>query len=294
MSIFKHVWNFSSSPGGDWSEVHHMEADTIEQSVDLIGQALIDKRLSILDDVNTLDSIDVIPVHPGGAGQQIPVERDGTHVDQTGPANLGEAARLTLNGSPNGRRFLWMRGVPEHFIERDQTTGKTRVLPEFSKSLVSILQMWRAVGYGVLVRTRAKPPGSAGAGSEKNFIDSVTYLAGGMTALTRTGTGTPPLVGEEISLGGFSPRLFPFLNGTSRVVKIDATGGGEKYLIRHTGVPLNVAISTSGGWMIKITWGVKVYNPAISPRPVLVTRQTKNEDTGSRGARSARGGRGSV
>lgn len=287
MPIFKHVWNFKG-PDARWSEVHHQNIGDIQEAVNSIRFSMIQKRIDVLSPVCTLQNVSIMGVHPATLGTSLPVNQKGQSVGTTGgggePANAGEAARFALLGETGGRRFLWMRGLPEVAVDR-LTDGTPRVLPSFTKTVLALLQQWAGAGYGILTRTRKQRTNPDADGYPK-LITGITYKAGGLVKLTYADGTTTPAANSDIVLGGFNLRYFPWAQGVRRVVS-DVNGT----FIEGVGLPLDVLLEVKQGYTMRVSYSVKTYKSNSLAEPKLAIRQTKNADTGSVGARSVKGGR---
>lgn len=284
MPIFRHIWNFSGQQGSPrWAEVHHQNIGAIDEAVVSIRPSIVDKRLSILAKNYKLDSISVLGVHPSSLGTDIEYGRSGTADFDATPANPGEAARFSLAGATGGRRFLWMRGLPEDAIKLN-ATAELVINPGFLRDLGTLVGLWAGAGYGVLTRTRRQRTDPVGLGYP-NLITGVTYKAGGLTQLTLAAGSLVPVKGTEIVLGGFDRRSFYWASGTKLVVIADPL------TIEQTGLPHDLLIDVTRGYYFTAAYTIRTYSTLNAIKCKMATRKTKNDNTGSRGARSALGGR---
>lgn len=289
MPLWKHEWVFTSSPSGRWSEVYYSDEPDIATAVDYSAGLLIARR-KLLHPINRFQKIVVSNIEGLRESLPVPVNAPGTWGGiQSTPANLAEAAVCSLVSTViAARRKLWLRGLPEEAIARAQTTGVasqdviwTGLLQNFIGELASPDNR-----FVILVRKRNKL--EPGADQTKRYvITGITSAADGTTKLTFNGVNEIPN-GSNVVIGAVDKRRFPGLRGTYPVIKSDIDGVHVEY----EGILVGALQAVTKGYAYRLEYRPGAFiSPAFSGWQYLGSRQTKNELTGSVGARSAGPGR---
>lgn len=285
MPLFKEVWHFESSPSGSWNEVYYSEAPTLDYAADF-PPTLLQDRLNLLHPVNELAWIRVSDVQIPRVATVRPINRKGERflslVDADGPANLDEAAVITLSSTvvPASRK-LWLRGMAETDVSRDRSTGQTIILPTFRGLIDAWIRRLASANNNYVIKTRTR------VGQVDVVRGNIIKLAPSLNP-TMTDITTDPVLnvgsGDRIVVNSADPKITPGLRGEFAVY--GAIGGVITIPYR---LPLDQVLTTvARGYVFRsLLRSGAIINPKASGFAYLGSRRSKNERTSSRGARRA-------
>lgn len=275
--LFKEVWQFSSPGGGPWNEVYYESSGTLAEAASF-NEAFRVSRLALLAEQCTWKKVRVSGVLDPSLHTLVNINRQGTR--EGSMANAAEAAVCTLASSVQpGSRKLWMRGLVENSVARSVTTGIGLASPSFLTDLSAFIERLARAGYVVLSKKKG-----IGNGIVKTRVTTVTpNVATGVSVLT-TAAAHLLAPNDLVTLMSMDEKQFPGLNGTWKADVLTGTTFSIPYL-----PALGVEPAAKKGFAQKLAyWETATIDPKISGFSYLGSRQTKNPDTGSRGARRAR------
>lgn len=277
--MFKEIWTFRSS-AARWTEVYYSIDDTLEEAANFTNE-LVNKRLALLNDSNVLQKIRCSNMD--GSRSSVVVQQNkhgtGTASFAKNPANTVEAAVVSLVSTVAGSsRRLWLRGMPEDAVYRSDDGNYDIIAPAFNTALRTWIRALQNNNYIVLTRTKVTVPGFQwrrilGVNGEARNGTSILTLAG------NAGIND----GDTITITQASNKDLPGLNGLWKVVSSTGTT-----LTINYNTPRGDNYQISKGRVRKIVYRTDArINANVSAFAFLGGRKTKNDATGSRGARSA-------
>lgn len=279
MAVIKEVWTFSSG-GATWGEVYYSNKGSLASAA-VFPSTLLNARLKLLDPINVLRKIRVSETTGTHASLVIPINLNGIDPDNfRGPAPVNTAIVSTLSSTAvAASRRLWMRGHSIVDAERDKVTGADKLDPDFAKLLKEWIGKLETNGYVVYAKVRA---------GQQNITPTkllqIDGTAADGTSIIKTMVVLPVIPGNMIQISQAPLKDFPALNGAYKVLAIN----GQFITIQYT-TPQFVVQKTQTGRVMQLQY---VDNATIkasaSGFSFIGSRKTKNVNTGSRGARSAK------
>lgn len=279
MPTYKHVWNFTTTGGGGWSEVWYRTASDMQAALTL-PPTLVAARLGNLDDQNAWRKVRVSEVGASRVTGLVTINQNGTagKTVPAGPTPVGAAAVVGMAGVNGGSRKWWLRGISFNFYATSEVTGidkpsaaalaalNTTIL-ELAKAQFGILQLQRVGQGGVSFRKITGADGSA---------------ANGTTVLTIE-AGAVYSVGSRVIVSGCNQKDLPSLKGSFTVL----AATGTTVTIPYTTPGNRVIANPQGKLRPQAYQAVSVFNPLLCALDHLGTRTSRNPLSASRGARRA-------
>lgn len=280
MALFQETWQFQGLGGAKWNEVYYSVQGSLE-SASQFSAAFIKKRTDCLHAAFTWTKVRITQVLDKSVHTLVNINAPGTVAGVEAPANPGEAAVINLASSiRSGNRKLWMRGLPENAINFSSTTGRSVLNPAFEGNLRTFINGICAPGYTYAIKR--KKTGIAN-GIVKTRVLQVDGTAANGTSIITTKDAHLLVEGNYVEFTTMEPKLFPGLRGPFKVLGTN----GLTFTVQYS-VPQNELIKSDTGYSAKLSyWEDAVINPAISGFSYGGVRRTKNDGTGSRGARRA-------
>lgn len=276
MPVFKEVWSFSSPGGYTWNEVYYSEDDDITQAANF-PPSFINSRLMLLQKLATWKKVRISDVLNPRVTVIKVIKQKGLLIDD--PENGAEAAVFQLSSTTTpATRKLWLRGLAQGSLFRSPTTGEWEISPAFatnSKAFIGKLASNRYLvrsqtrdGQGGIVRVRVKT------------VDGTA--ANGITTIT-TDVASGVSTGDLVTFTQMDGKLFPGLKGIFKAL----SGAGLTFTIPYV-VAGNQTLTATKGKAMKVTYRTgTTINAAASGFLYGTSRDTKNSDSGSRGAKRA-------
>jgi hypothetical protein len=275
---FKTTWTFSSTNGGTWSEVWYRESADIA-AASTFPQTFLNKRLKLLHQINYLEKIRVTSMVNPRLASVVNIRQPGlVTLDEPYPVQTAAVCIIKSTLIPCQRKW-WCRGIGRVSVARDATTGRDVVGPVFATDLATWFSALNVIGYVILPQFK---PGQGGVTLvATNSVDG-TSNSGYSTVTTFGPHGLAPA--DFAQFGRQSKKDLPGLNG--RFVVWSAPTATTFSIQYRT--PENQNIITQTGYVKKYSpnFGALIDNTK-SGFDYLGEHKSKNESTGSRGARSA-------
>lgn len=278
-SVFKEIWTFLSG-SNKWSEVYYSTANSLDRAASF-PESLLNARLVLLDPFNNLQKIRVSDTANPRASVVVYIRRSGiSSLSGTGPAPASQAIVSTLVSTtfPSSRR-LWMRGHAQGYASRNATTGVDTLAPTFALFLNAWFAKLADNGYVIYAANRV---GQNGIVNQK--VTQVDGTAGSGTSVVTLSAPPAFVAGQRVTFGSMSSKDFPGLNGEYAVQSV----AGNTFTILYA-TSQNLLIKANTGKVHRV---LRVDNASItasrSAFSFIGERKTKNDSTGSRGARSAK------
>lgn len=279
MPIFKEVWQFVSPgiQGGSWSEVYYTSSPNFSQAASF-QNSLIAARLQLLHPLNLLKQIRISDILNPRATTILTFNLNGTGQGLVGtnPEDLAVAAVILLTSQAvPGRRFIWMRGIPDGQLARD-ANGNLSVNPLFRASVNNWIGNLVAGNYSILVRRRATDPITPAVS-----VSSVASVVTGITNLTLTAAYPGLVAGNTVTVYKAPKKDFAGLSGPFKVITV----AGAVVSIPYT-LPAAVAAPPAGMYIRLLQYiDGAIVTQAGSGIAYLGTRQTSSPFLHSRGAK---------
>lgn len=277
MATYRVTWQFNENTGATFNEVYYRTAGTPAAAGAI--DAAITARLPLLHNLNTLLQIRVADVDNVRSTFIQPVNLAGTYNGITPPVAPGLCAVLILGGTIRGSRRVWMRGLPDGYIARDETSGKDKPPGNFVNLLTTWFSAMAGVGYGL--RYLFSP--SEGGAYVYLPVTQVDGTAGNGTSIVTVVGASPFFANDTAIFGKASKKDLPAFNGRFTVL----AESGQTITVAYA-TPGNALVKSPGARARKGAYhNVDVFNPASCRFGWYGTRTTKNPLTHSRGARRA-------
>jgi len=283
MPLYQEVWSFVANSGAKWNEVQYCVAGSLAEAA-VYSAAFKLRRTNLMHPTCTWVKSRVTQVGDPTIHTLVNINAQGTW-DPTGgplnPANPNEAAVINLSSTVrSGTRRLWMRGLPESAVSFNAVTGRSYVNPEWSEKLTLFISMLGSAPQQYAIK---KKKTGIGNGIVKTRILQVDGTAANGTSVLMM-KDNPLLVADNmIEITRAEPKLFPGLKGPFKVLAADGTSITIQYSTAQ-----NELIKSDKAMGAKLSyWEDAVINPSASGFNFGGSRKTKNDATGSRGARSA-------
>jgi hypothetical protein len=279
MAIFKEVWDFFNA-SDIWSEVYYTSQSSLDNAA-TFSKPFIDGRLRMLAATGGLSKIIVSDVANPRVTVPVDINRAGMNgVPAAGVADAEAAIVLQLRSTAkDAKRFLWLRGFTEGDVSRDPTSGVPALSPIMRVKVINWVQLLNLNNYIIhkLYRVGDTIP-------KYNRITTVDGTsANGLSVLT-TQNAPGVVANDRIIISQMPGKDLPYLKGSFEVLAVSVSS-------------VTVAYSTPGNVLVKPPAGkFRVEKYRTDTRidgdwwrlANLGSRQTKNGETGSRGARSAK------
>jgi len=280
MPLFQEVWSFRGNSGAKWNEVHFCVQPDLAAAANFTP-AFINSRLALLHVTCTWVKVRITQVTDPTIHTLVTINKAGHDGPADNPANPGEACVVNLASSVRaGSRKLWMRGLAESSVTFNAVTGQSEINPAFDALLKQFIQKLGPTQANYAVKKRKK-------GENFNIVKTRVTRVDGTIASGRARlfcVKDPKLaVGDMVQITRAEPKLFPGLTGPFKVLAFE----GFNFDVQYT-VPQEENILSETTLAEKLVyWEDAIINPAISGFLYGGVRRTKNDSTGSRGARSA-------
>lgn len=277
-----HTWIFQGGSGEVWTEVYTANKSVdLKAALDAIPDELIDARRAFLHDVYSIRAIRASNIGISKRSGYRLLNRGGAD------AGVGEEGRPELTGGcsvydvrcdPQGRRFIWFRGLDDSQIIRD-LFGADLPGPKSDKLIKDFVKLASAYGYGVRARLRR--------GERADLFYSESTRVDGMVTpgwawiYTRAWENYAP--GEYVELSQFNQKRLPGLKGTFEVLASEDGAVAVDYTVASLANIVGIR-----GRLRKLDWhDVAVFDPTSCMLSHHSTRQTNRNFTRSRGAARA-------
>lgn len=286
MAIFKEVWSFVSTPGGTWNEVYYVSSPSIVDATKFTP-AFKAKRLALADQLTTWRKVRISDVTGTVKPVLVTINGKGTAAGELpedatfGPANVDEAVVLNLASITRpAKRKLWMRGVPEMVARRSPTTGETILREDFRMGINEFVDALNTTGYVILV---SKPIGVDGI--VRSDVTNINGTAATGQSVVTFAPAAAYQVGQRVIFKKASPKALPGLNGPYTVRAVTPNSITIDYR-----TPFDLEIDDAQmGFFHRLDYfdDAVIAKSPLSGFDYLGSRRSKNERTGSRGARRA-------
>jgi hypothetical protein len=277
VNAYKQIWSYSAENAGTWSEVFYVQAATLDSALS-ISPAFINKRLKMLGKTNFLEKIRVSEITNLRNSQPKRINLPGLW--ETGnPYPDSVACVMTLVSKEiKATRQWWMRGINDDFANRDPITGRNKITGDGLQAMNTFLQALQDGTYLILPKVN-----QAAIGNPPNPVTTVDGLTTPGFSILTTKNAAALVAGQIIICQRFSKKDLPGLNGKYKVL----AAAGNSVTIQYR-TPLNKAIEgVTGQIQLYVPNVGAIINRSVSFFNFLGDHQTKNELTGSRGAKSA-------
>lgn len=288
MPILKEVWHYALAPSVTFNEVLYRSGDNVAAVTNVLGRdaTIVTRRIALLDNLATLETISVSEVGSRGAAVPVPIGLIGRQRDSGNTSYYHHDAAVVVNlGSvnPPSRRKMWMRGWPAAAFLNASDDTPPRLKPRNADLLGEWLDVvCDVVGPKYIVLSRKK---LADVGANFGVINQVIAHDDGTTTIKTNGANIPGVnQGDSISI---SLRGVPELRGISGTYLFAPTG-----LVGTYTIPFRAKAGTYDNIIDGRAWKAAYRENTFFSRGVAAfryigTRRSKNVGTGSRGARRA-------
>jgi len=280
MPLFQEIWQFRANSGAKWNEVHYCVAANLAAAAKY-SDAFVKRRTDLMHETCTWAKVRCTQVGDPSVHTLVNINKNGTWPFESAPANPGEAAVISLSSTVRaGTRRLWMRGLPEEAVKFNNVTGRSYLDPKWQAVLTLWIQGIANVNNEYAIK---KKKVGAGNGIIKTRILSVNGTAGNGTSIL-TLKDNPLIVADNyIEIVKADQKLLPGLKGPFKVL----AAAGTSITIQYS-TPGNAEIEPQTAMGSKLAyWEDATISAAASGFNFGGVRKTKNDATGSRGARSA-------
>lgn len=292
MPNFHNTWSFTGPGGVVWHEVYDSIASDLDAATPSSNSLEIKARAHLLNGLCVFNTVTVKSIDdPSVPPVQVGINLSGSVADPPlNPANAKEAAVYRLlcsDGTSIASRKLWLRGLNERDVSRDEVTGKDVVNAEFAAAVSLFLIKMQGLPaptsvqprkYGMIPRTRATWEGPL-----KRFkIIGLTGVPGDDQAVIETDAAHGLAKGQRIVINATDAKTAPGLKGIFTVIAFDAT----HLTVRYSTPAADIH---PGGYLYRLIRPTLLPIQAVSCRfAFLGSRDTKKLDTNSRGRRPAK------
>lgn len=283
MPLFQEIWSFAANSGARWNEVQYSTAASLAEAANF-SPAFKKRRTDLLHDTCTWSKVRITQVTDPTIHTLVNINAQGTWGSGTGtgpPANPNEAAVINLSSTVRtGTRRLWMRGLPELAVQFNTITGRSYLFPEFAERLNSFISALGLATNGYAIK---KKKVGIGNGIIKTRILSVDGTAANGTSVLTFKDNPLLITNDMVEITRAEPKLFPGFKGPFKVL----AAAGVSVTVQYS-TPQNESILSDKAMGAKLSfWEDAIINAAASGFNFGGSRKTKNDATGSRGARSA-------
>lgn len=282
MTAYKQIWYWEGG-GSTWTDVYYRAGTQLESAANL-PLAFINKRLRLLDEFFTLKKIRTSDTTLSRSSIITPYNLAGQWSDwqesDDPPATTSEAVVLTLVSTANPcSRRVWIRGIGEDAATRSKESGRDVLSPIFSEAIKEWIKALASNGYIIYAKVKQNP-------ANTRRITEVDGTGGVGQSIIKTDQAIPGLnLPLTIEISQTSAKDLPGLNGTFQVQGISQ----GLYPIINYVTPQNALYKLANGIVKKKAYTDNaVIDPTKSNFNFVGSRQTKNINTGSRGARPAK------
>lgn len=276
MAFFKCVFQYTQVDHG-FTEVWYRAADNLQAAANFTN-ALLTAAINTKNHLTVLRKIRVSDVLNNRSAVVVNVNKTTALGPSNTPDICAASAVITINAPSIGaKRQLWMRGLDDNDILRDNSTGADRPSPQFTNFLNAYLLAFRNNNFQVRALSRL-----TGSPLVYTPLQSITVAGPGQVTVT-----VPPgfilTASRRIIISQASPKQFPGLNGHWSVTNATST----TFIIPYNCVlPNGVYALTKGRTRPEeYQYGVMDYNTSDFNR--FGTRDTGRNPLGGRGKRSS-------
>jgi hypothetical protein len=278
MPDFRYTFYLSSPSGGKWSDVFYRASSDLDQA-SLTMSSFLNRRCELLHSLNSIKKVRISQVDKPRVSTIKQINRGGANNDG-GPAATSWAIVCNIGSTavPSSRRW-WCRGFPQVVAFRDPASGVDVILPGYLESLRSFFVMLQKDSWQIEPIQRV----GVGGVNPVRIINVDGTFGNGITVLT---TKLPHnLVQNDICIiQQMNKKDFPALNGRFKVLDAPtATTLDVQYRVAG-----NLNIPAVVGQVKKLVYVTgAIVNANSCGFSFIGERKSKNDLTGSRGARSA-------
>jgi hypothetical protein len=233
MPTFRVAFNFSEPPNKGWTEVYY-DTNTSINNINTFDPLFFNLAMQSRHQLCTLRRVRITQLGGNRISQIVPVniqgQAPGLPANDAGPDVASTAAVCLLTSSaPISSRRVWMRGLPDDYVERDQFSG---VDTPTARGLQSINQWINLLALNAYQIQSLTP-----LGAEPLVMHNITAVSGtigaGVCTLTTDGVIAPP-ANSRIIVYRMSPKFFPGLNGHWSVLSATPTSIVIRYNLVYT------------------------------------------------------------
>lgn len=280
MPLFQEIWSFVGNSGAKWNEVQYCVASTLADAA-VYSPAFRKRRTDLLHFTCTWTKVRVTQVSDPAVHTLVNINAHGTFPGSSNPANPGEAAVINLSSTVrSGTRRLWMRGLPEKAVQFEPVTGRSFLDPQWAGLLTTFISGIANVTNQYAIK---KKKVGIGNGIVKSRILQVDGTAANGTSVIKFKDNPLLVANDYVEITRAEPKLLPGMKGPFKVL----AAAGVDVTIQYS-TPANALIKSDKAMGAKLSyWEDAVINASASGFNFGGVRKTKNDATGSRGARSA-------
>jgi len=280
MPLFQEIWSFRANSGAKWNEVHYSVSGSLAAAAGFVP-SFRKRRTDLLHPTCTWTKVRITQVGDPSVHTLVNINEAGTWGSDDAPANPGEAAVINLSSvTRSGTRRLWMRGLPESAVQYQNITGRSFVRPDWGAKLTAFIQGISNATNSYAIKK--KKVGQAN-GIIKTRVLKVDGSAGDGTSILTVKDNPLLIATDYIEIVRAEPKTLPGLKGPFKVLAANATTVTIQYTTPENQI---VDSHTAMGSKLKY-WEDATIDAASSGFNFGGVRKTKNDSTGSRGARSA-------
>jgi hypothetical protein len=277
-ALFKETWMYSSTNSGVWREVWYCLAGDLTEASTFTAN-FIGKRLKLLNSLNFLEKIQVAELNNLRNAKIVPIRQAGLQTVRA-PAPVTQACVWTLRSVIiRCTRQWWLRGFSRESAFRDVNTGRDTLEPGFAADVNSFINQLKVNNYCILPQVRV---GQAGV---KNLVvNSIDGTQATGYSIVKTQDAHGLVAGDFCTMSRFSKKELPGLNGRFKVFFV---ANATEFTVNYV-TPENLKITTFQGQVKKYVADVgAIISPSDCNFNFIGEHKSKNDATGSRGARSA-------
>lgn len=278
MSTFRAVFGWIGQDGGSWNEIMYVDGGSI--STVPLSTKTINARLKLAHPLTLLRSVRFVQVDAPRVTRNQLINLFGTATGTaSGPAPNDNAAVFSLSSLAGGSRKLWMRGIPDAWIIKDNTTGRDAPVPDMQKAFSYWVSSAALDGYGIR-QLQGITPGPL---SPLKILKVDGSAGNGTSAITLAAAPGYPFP-ARVLIGGVSKKDLPGLNGQFSLVSAPA---GPVVTVPYQTPGLQIINGGNGHMRQALYSATHVFDPPSSGFDHFGAHSTRTANFRSRGARRA-------